>query len=222
VAEHRPGRYAFHDLLRAYAAEQARIHDHDGARSAAVGRLLDHCLHTAHAAATLIDPYFAPVAAPVAPQPGVVISGPATAEEALSWFTAERPTLLAAVPLAAEPGSVTHAWQLGGALSPYLLRQGLWTAQATVCRIGLAAARRAGDTAGEANALVLLGLGYGPSGRLGEATSLLHTALRLLGAAGGCHRRPGGGHTAPCWVSRQQGRHPHMLGPAPAGFETSP
>jgi hypothetical protein len=112
LTEHRPSRYAFHDLLRAYAAELARIHDHDGARSAAVGRLLDHCLHTAYAAATLIDPYFAPVAAPAPSQPGVVIGGPATAEEALSWFTAERPTLLAAVPLAAEPGSATHAWQL--------------------------------------------------------------------------------------------------------------
>src|SRR5262249_51262172 len=73
LTEHRPGRYTFHDLLRAYAAEQARIHDHDGARSAAVGRLLDHCLHTAHAAATLIDPYFAPVAAPAPSQPRVVI-----------------------------------------------------------------------------------------------------------------------------------------------------
>ena len=86
LAEHRPGRYAFHDLLRAYATEQAQTCDDDGARSAAAARVLDHCLHAARAAATLIDPFFAP-AAPAPPRPGVVLAGPATAEEALNWFT---------------------------------------------------------------------------------------------------------------------------------------
>ncbi len=51
LTAHSPGRYALHDLLRAYAAEQAHTHDSDDARTAAVGRVLDHCLHTAHAAA---------------------------------------------------------------------------------------------------------------------------------------------------------------------------
>ena len=221
LTEHRPGRYAFHDLLRAYAAEQARIHDHDSACSAAVGRLLGYCLHTAHAAATLIDPCFAPVAAPSPSQPGVVIGGPATAEEALSWFTAERPTLLAAVPLAAEPGSATHAWQLAWTLSTYLLRQGLWADQTTACRIGLDAARRDGDAAGEAHALVLLGLGYGPSGRLGEAIPLLHTALRLLETIGGCHRSRVRAHKTLAWIAGQQERHADMLSHATAALELS-
>ena len=61
LAEPRPGQYAFHDLLRAYATEQTHAHDDDDARRSAAGRVLDHCLHAAHAAATLIDPYFAPV-----------------------------------------------------------------------------------------------------------------------------------------------------------------
>jgi DNA-binding SARP family transcriptional activator/tetratricopeptide (TPR) repeat protein len=221
LTEHRPGRYAFHDLLRAYAAEQARIHDHDSARCAAVGRLLGHFLHTAHIAATLIDPCFAPVAAPAPCQPGVVIGGPATAEEALSWFTAERPTLLAAVPLAAEPGSGTHAWQLAWLLSTYLLRQGLWTDQAKVSRIGLDSARRDGDTAGEAHALVLLGLGYGTSGRLHEAAPLLHTALRLLETTGGCHRSRVRAHRTLSWITEQQERHADMLSHATAALELS-
>jgi DNA-binding SARP family transcriptional activator len=221
LTEHRPGRYAFHDLLRAYAGEQARIRDDDSARSAAAGRLLGHCLHTAHTAATLIDPYFAPVAAPAPSQPGVVIEGPATAEEALSWFTAEHPTLLAAVPLAAEPGSGTHAWQLAWLLSTYLLRQGLWTDQAKAARIGLDAARRDGDPAGEAHALVLLGLGYGTSGRLDEATSLLHAALRLLEAIGGCHRSRVRAHRTLSWITEQQERHADMLTHATAALELS-
>ena len=60
LSEHRPGRYAFHDLLRAYATEQAQDCDDDDGRRAAVGRLLDHWLHTACAAAALLDPFFAP------------------------------------------------------------------------------------------------------------------------------------------------------------------
>jgi DNA-binding SARP family transcriptional activator/tetratricopeptide (TPR) repeat protein len=221
LTEHRPGRYAFHDLLRAYAAEQARSHDHDSARDAAVGRLLGHCLHTAYAAATLTDPCFAPVAAPVPPQPRVVIGGPATAEEALSWFTAEHPTLLAAVPLAAESGAATHAWQLAWVLGTYLLRQGLWTDQATACRLALDAARRDGDTAGEAHALVLLGLGYGSSGRLGEAALLLRTALRLLETVGGCHRSQVRAHRTLSWIAEQQERHADMLSHATAALELS-
>src|SRR5262249_49273926 len=72
LSERRPGRYAFHDLLRAYATEQARDRDDDGARRAALNRLLDHWLHTACAAAALLDPFFAPDPAEP-PPPGVVL-----------------------------------------------------------------------------------------------------------------------------------------------------
>ena len=58
LAEHVPGRYAFHDLLRAYAGELARAHDDPGAQDAAVGRVLDHYLHTAHNAAVLMEPTY--------------------------------------------------------------------------------------------------------------------------------------------------------------------
>jgi hypothetical protein len=46
IAEHTPGRYAFHDLLRAYAGEQACAVDSDSVRRSATGRVLDHYLHT--------------------------------------------------------------------------------------------------------------------------------------------------------------------------------
>jgi NB-ARC domain len=46
LAEHAPGRYAFHDLLRAYATELARAHDSQNVRNAAAHRVLDHYLHT--------------------------------------------------------------------------------------------------------------------------------------------------------------------------------
>jgi len=40
LTEHSPGRYAFHDLLRAYATEQAHTYDSDHDRDAAVVRIL--------------------------------------------------------------------------------------------------------------------------------------------------------------------------------------
>jgi hypothetical protein len=40
LSEHRPGRYAFHGLLRAYAREQAHAHDDHSARSAAVAQVV--------------------------------------------------------------------------------------------------------------------------------------------------------------------------------------
>jgi hypothetical protein len=51
----RPGRYGMHDLLRAYAAEQA-VHDTEPDRRAALTRLFDHYLHTAAAAMDTLYP----------------------------------------------------------------------------------------------------------------------------------------------------------------------
>jgi len=47
IAEHVPGRSSFHDLLRAYAAEQAHHASGHAEVAAAIGRVLDHYLHTA-------------------------------------------------------------------------------------------------------------------------------------------------------------------------------
>jgi DNA-binding SARP family transcriptional activator len=56
LAEPGPGRFAFHDLLRAYAAERADAEDSQADRRAAVHRVLDHYLHTANAAARVLHP----------------------------------------------------------------------------------------------------------------------------------------------------------------------
>src|SRR5215831_16380429 len=61
LTEPAPGRFGFHDLLRAYAAEQAEATETAAARREAVGRALDYYLHTAHAAALLLNPGKAPL-----------------------------------------------------------------------------------------------------------------------------------------------------------------
>ena len=61
AAEHLPGRFTFHDLLRVYAADQGERHDPAPERSAAVQRMLDHYLHTAMVGLAAVQPV--PVAA---------------------------------------------------------------------------------------------------------------------------------------------------------------
>ena len=67
VAEQPPGRYHLHDLLRAYAVEQVRASEPEGAqaaetdRAAAEARLLDHYLHTAMAASNRFSPFRSPL-----------------------------------------------------------------------------------------------------------------------------------------------------------------
>jgi tetratricopeptide (TPR) repeat protein len=220
LTEHSPGRYALHDLLRAYAAEQANTHDSDGVRAAAVGRVLDHCLHTAHAAAALLEPYSAPID-PAPPQPGVIVGELVTAEDALDWFTAERATLLAAVRLAADAGFAAHTWQLAWALTTFLLRRGLWNDQAMACNAGLDAARRTGDAVGEAHALLLLALGYARSGRFHEASPHFHHALRLLETIGGYRSSQVVARSGLTWIAERQERYADMLGHSLKGLELS-
>jgi tetratricopeptide (TPR) repeat protein/transcriptional regulator with XRE-family HTH domain len=149
IAEHVPGRYAFHDLLRSYAAGQAHAHDSQPEREAATGRVLDHYLHTARRAAFLLNPALEPVAV-APPRPGTAPGQPADYQQALAWFENEHHMLLAAVTLAVESGSDSHAWQLPWAMTAFLNTRGHYQDCATTQRTALAAATRLGDTAGQA------------------------------------------------------------------------
>jgi DNA-binding SARP family transcriptional activator/tetratricopeptide (TPR) repeat protein len=155
VAEHVPGRYVFHDLLRAYAAEQAHAHDSQDDRDAAVGRVLDHYLHTAARAALLLNPAMELVAlAP--PRPGAAPGELADHRQAMAWFDEEHQVLLAAVTLAAGSGFDSHAWQLPWATSSFLHARGHWQEGAAAQRTALAAATRLDDAAAQALSARLL------------------------------------------------------------------
>jgi len=123
LAEHSPGRFACHDLLRAFAAEQARIRDSAADRHLAISRSLDHYLHTARAAALLLYP----AREPITLKPPIKGTSPeplADNEQALAWCQAERQVLLAAIDQAAALGFDTHAWQLPVTLSAFFDFQG--------------------------------------------------------------------------------------------------
>ena len=146
IAEPAPGRFIFHDLLRAYAAAQARDIDTETEREAAIGRVLDHYLHTAACAARLLMPSKEPIVlAP--PRSGAVPGQPADYRQAQAWFEAEHQVLLAAVTLSAESVFHSHAWQLPWAMEPFLRARGYWRELAATERTALTAATHLGDTA---------------------------------------------------------------------------
>lgn len=144
LAEARPARYALHDLLRAYAAEQAEQAETEAARRAAVHRMLDHYLHTANRAASLLRGSAWRIVTAV-PQPGVMPELLADKGEAIDWYDAERTVLVATAELAGEAGFDVHGWQLPWAVRPYLFRTGHWQDLGVLLRLGLAAAGRLAD-----------------------------------------------------------------------------
>ncbi|WP_320065749.1 AfsR/SARP family transcriptional regulator [Micromonospora sp. RTGN7] len=151
LTERVPGRYAMHDLLRAYASELCHEADPEAERAAARSRLFDHYLHATHAADHLLDPYrLARPATLPAPEPGVTVGDRPDHAWATGWLAAERHVLLAAVEQAAGTGLDRHAWMLAAALTTYLDRSGHWPELAAAHRTALAAARRRGDLPGQA------------------------------------------------------------------------
>jgi tetratricopeptide (TPR) repeat protein/transcriptional regulator with XRE-family HTH domain len=178
ATEHAKGRFAFHDLLRAYAAEQAGgISEPE--RRAAIHRIHDHYLHTAYAASFLIHPYRDPIARPLA-RPTVRPEKLDGQQQAMEWFRAEVHVLLAVIRLEVGDGEFSeHAWQLPWAVAMFLNWDGYWHELAATQEVALAAACRAGDHAGQAEAHRFLGLACVRFGALDEGTSHLAAVLEL-------------------------------------------
>lgn len=152
LIRHIPERYAFHDLLRAYAMERAYAEEDEAERRAAACRVLDHYLHSAWSAALLLQPGRDPAFALAPPQPGTDPESIRDGDSALAWFQAEHQVLLAVITLAAAAGLDEHAWRLPWALTDYFARTGHWRDLDVTQRTALAAARRLGDRAGQARA----------------------------------------------------------------------
>jgi tetratricopeptide (TPR) repeat protein len=185
LSEHAPGRYGFHDLLAAYAADLTHDTDTDDERRAATTRLLDHYTHTAYAADRLLYPARGPIPLPLAqPAAGAAPERPADQRAALGWLTVEHPVLLATLRLAADTGFDTHTWQLAWALDTFLTRRGHWHDLAGDWQAAVAAADRLGHPAAAAYAHRLLAWAGTLLGRYDEAHTHLGRALDLYAEAG--------------------------------------
>lgn len=168
VMEPTPGRYAFHDLLRAYARELG------AGDEAALTRLLDHYVHTARTADRLLFSHGETI--PVdEPADGVVVSALVTQDDALAWFETERSALLALLRVD-EPAYVC---QLAWATHVYLHRQGHWHDRVAAQHAAVDAAGRLGSEAAESRSRRFLGFAYADLGRFADAHVHLDRALAL-------------------------------------------
>ena len=110
-------RYGMHDLLRAYAADQAADQDSEQERGAALTRLFDHYLATAAVAAGTLFP--ADPDQPALPQPAGPVPPVTSPAAVLAWLDARRSTLVAVAAHAADHGWPGHAIGLAATIFRY-------------------------------------------------------------------------------------------------------
>jgi DNA-binding SARP family transcriptional activator/Flp pilus assembly protein TadD len=203
------GRYAMHDLLRAYARELAISQSSHQQRRAALTRLFDHYLHAAAAMTDTMFPAGRHQPAGTLPLPA---SFPPAADpaEARAYLDSERPNLAAVVAHTADHGWPGHTTRLAATLHRYLEIEYVFEAF-TIHGHALRAARTSGDLSAEAEALASLGGLDFWQGRLKEAVDCLDRALALFREAGD---RPGEARVL-CdlgIVGLQQGRYQKAVG----------
>jgi tetratricopeptide (TPR) repeat protein len=177
VVEHVPGRYTNHDLLHAYAAEQAHAGDDDERRAATV-RMLDHYLHTAYAANRLTEPARDPITV-APPQPGVRPEHLPSHDSVRAWLDAEYRVLVRLIASATATGYDTHAWRLAWTLSNYLAARGVWEDYTAIQRLALEAGERLDDPAVQIRAHCNLASVHTWLDRFDPASDHLRRALAL-------------------------------------------
>jgi tetratricopeptide (TPR) repeat protein len=148
----RPGRYQLHDLLRAYALDQARTTDPEAARAATLDRILRWYIAGASAAVAVLSPgdRFAVDAAPPEGQEPQRFSDAAAA---LEWFDTERPNLVASALAATEAGLSRRAWELAMVLSPIHMQHFTFDDWAAFSAVAVSAAAEMNDPRALASAL---------------------------------------------------------------------
>lgn len=175
------GRYGLHDLLRLYGRDRCEAEESPADTGSAVGRLYDHYLDMAVAAARVVRPDFLVLSS----ASGHTFTG---AAEALQWFDTERATLVTAIEKAVELGQAPMAWLLTDALRGcYWLRRHTaeWLA---VARVGLAAAERPGNAQAAAAMHLSLGTAHWSAGELRTAVEHFSRAVSSSRVAGDRYR----------------------------------
>ncbi|QXE39160.1 tetratricopeptide repeat protein [Streptomyces sp. GMY02] len=178
--ESAPGRYVFHDLVRAYAGELAEAVDPPEEVRAARNRMFDHYLHTAYDACALASPGRPLISLPP-PAEGVRVEelngDPVRAK---AWFATELMVLLAVTEEAGRHQHDVHTWQLAWSMANYLHGRGLWQEEEVVHRSAMDAARRLGDPTAQAYAHRGLSTAKTGQGDLEEALAHAHRAVELF------------------------------------------
>jgi tetratricopeptide (TPR) repeat protein/transcriptional regulator with XRE-family HTH domain len=214
LSEPVPGRYALHDLLREYAADQARTDESLVDRQEAIGRVLDHYLQTAFAAAVLLVPSRKSLAAtPSPPRAGATPERLDSHQGALDWFAAEHHVLVAAVALAAQAGLDSCAWQIAWAMTDFLHWRGHWQESAALLHTALNCATRLDDSAGQAAVRYALAVNCTKLARYDQARAHVAISFRLFQQLGHLFGQAAAS-IALGLVAQEQGDHAAAVGHA--------
>ncbi|MEU3622769.1 AfsR/SARP family transcriptional regulator [Amycolatopsis coloradensis] len=206
---HPHGRFAMHDLIRAYAATTARDHLPEPVRQAAPERVVDCYLHTAYTGERLLNPQrpsirLNPSAPGTRPHP---LSG---VQDALAWLDTHHPHLLAAQHTAAAQHRHHAVWQIAWTLGTFHRRRGHHHDDLAVWQAAADAAEHLPDPTTRILAHRLLGHAHAELWQHERAVAHLHQA-RILAEH---HRDPiqqAHTHHALAWAWEQQGDHRKAL-----------
>ncbi|QFZ71917.1 tetratricopeptide repeat protein [Streptomyces fagopyri] len=205
LIEHAPGRFVFHDLLRTYSGELAETEDSESSRGAALLRMHDHFLRTAHNASSVLDPFRETIDLP----PSATGSEPRRFNDraqASTWLRTERYVLSAIVEHAAAHGFDEHAWRTAAGLDVYFNRLGFWHDLLKINSVALASARKIGDPIGQAYALCGLGVAHSQLNHAEPALEYLERSLELFRSAGNPFGQARGHRALAYLANRTDGR----------------
>jgi tetratricopeptide (TPR) repeat protein len=169
-------RYRMHDLLRAYAREEAERCDPAEVEQAML-RLFDHYLHTSASALALIAPHDMISRAAVGPPASALPL--ANADHAMDWLDAERRNMLTMADVAANGDWPLLANQVSALLYRYLATRAHYGDGMALHMLALKVARNHGRRDLEGWELVRIGVIHLRRGHFVEALSHLTNALTI-------------------------------------------
>jgi len=186
ITEPEPDRFGMHDLLRLYARELLVPEDGGGdladSDAAALRRLLHYYLVVSDRARRFLRPARDDVdfsGDSTIEQPGI-----RTRTEALAWFDAEWPNLVAAVRTAHARGLHDYTWKLVRCQFNYLVVRCPWEDWIRIYGCGLESARLAEHPVGQVLMPAGLGVAYARTGRSEEALGHYADSYRCAVATG--------------------------------------
>ncbi|MGW4483281.1 BTAD domain-containing putative transcriptional regulator [Amycolatopsis sp. NPDC004368] len=176
LTQPQPGRYQFHDLIRAYAAELAYQVDSPADTTAARVRMLDFYLSSALNASRAMRPERIYGSLELCVEGGLAF---ADYHAGLAWFAEEYGNLVAAVQLAFRLREYSHCWKLTWLMFTYFAGRTRVDDWRALNELALRGTRLSGDRAGEAGILNSLGVIDGVVRDYASARRHLEQALAL-------------------------------------------
>ncbi|MEV5239675.1 tetratricopeptide repeat protein [Streptomyces cinnamoneus] len=169
-------RWSMHDLIRLFADSHGRVHAAADQRDTALSRLLDHYLTTAQAADAHLDPRNDQPVSDLFPD----------RKQALAWFDAEHPALIAT---ATAPCAHGHpaATELASALNLFHRHRRLFKNTKALNAAAEAIYRETGDRHGEGVALNNFGLASFEMRQFDDAIESLTGAIAIFQETGDRH-----------------------------------